>query len=175
MKIRAKSAHYQNFFTENGISINFWWFSIKIYHTLTIRTIFKHHFKYFTKQMFPKVYVWALLIVWLSTIEVEIILFESMFQLPFINFLMRESQYFHGKLILFIETLLQFGPFWDCFCNLSRKNAHKSLIKASRLLIFGTYGHASWGRPLLRYMPIWAFAGHSNFWTWIFSEVDPLW
>ena len=53
-------------------------------------------------------YVWALLIVWLSTIEVEIILFESMFQLPFINFLMRESQQFHGKLILFIETLLQF-------------------------------------------------------------------
>ena len=37
-------------------------------------------------------YVWALLFVWLSTIEVEIILFESMFQLPFINFLMRESQ-----------------------------------------------------------------------------------
>ena len=93
MKIRAKSAHYHNFFYRK-------WYFHKLfgdfrskYITLLLSEPFSSIIlNILPSKCSPKMYVWALLIVWISTIEVEIILFESMFQLPFINFLMRESQ-----------------------------------------------------------------------------------
>ena len=77
MKLRAKSAHYQKKITEKDISINF----LVIFIQNISQACYQNHFQASLKKIYqanvpPKcIYGLFLISVWLSTIEVEIILF----------------------------------------------------------------------------------------------------